>query len=954
MKNFRKIAMLIVALLVAMSMLFVLASCGGDETTDVSSNSDQSGADSQGADGTTDSSTDDSTSDSGATDNSSNDNGNTDNSSTDSSNNGGSSNNSSHIGPSSNSGSSSGNGGTTPDNPPVDNPNLVTVTVVNQLGKPVKNAVIQICQGETCFFKPIETGANGVGSREYSLSDETLKAKIISIDGMDDFVATNGYVYFDEGSRELTITVQKVIVNVYDDNENGIEGAVVQLYQGEEKLENTIITDANGEAYAFVALSGNTIGAKVTEILSGSGYVIENKVTEFGDGEYTGTVIVEKNSSYNVRISDLFGMPAVGVKVKLYSGDIFEDVATTNENGVAIFENLTGGEYSVEVIFTSPAYQVLGGEDNGRHYFADSKTLEISFIELSEIEYTVTVVGGSAGDVIDVLDVDNQVITAVEVDENGVASFYAPNGYYTVVLRTEGAYAAPAFFVRDGAATGKITVTSRAAGSDLDAPIFIVGEATVSLEAGKTVWFAVPNANQKTVKFSSVNGISMNVSGDVYEGDAIIQPFTFYGNKGEYRVFGITSAEAQELTVTTGAPGTENDPIDLSGKLSMDSFLQNVILTDGSYTYFTYTATESGVIKVVVNGANVYYNYFDMGIEADGYYVYPVAAGDTVIITINGYESATVGAEFYFGNFTTDYTVYVTKDGEACEGIVAILYLKDSEGNLTEVARATANEFGECVFEDVVCSAYYVVKVEEIPAGYEALYEELELMTYNYASYILSVIKTGEPDAPFEFDTYDQLMEEVYVPENGSVWYTLYVRPSMGSKYYLVVNADNVVIKVYNSDTNDDGIIDENDEPVGVATSANGICTYVFTANDMYYTFAVSTADGSAASFELAYASEELDAGTTVENAIEITEAGAYTANVNDVLYYVYAGNDECKLTITVTGDATLKVIHRSMDGFTVEDVENNTYTVDTEGTWIYFAIFAENAGEYEFTVTVE
>ena len=214
--------------------------------------------------------------------------------------------------------------------------------------------------------------------------------------------------------------------------------------------------------------------------------------------------------------------------------------------------------------------------------------------------------------------------------------------------------------------------------------------------------------------------------------------------------------------------------------------------------------------------------------------------------------------------------------------------------------------------------------------------------------------KTGAPDAPFEFDTSNELMETVSVPANGTVWYTLYVRPSMSDKFYIVANSANVIIKVYNDDTNEDGIIDENDTPIGVSVAFGGESTYIFGANNTYYTIAVSTLDGSAEEIEIVYASQELPAGATVENAIEITEADTYTANVNGMVYYVFAGNDECELTITVTGNATLKVVHRSMDDVTVEDAENNTYTVNTEGTWIYFAIAAEEAGEYEFTVTIK
>lgn len=933
MKNFKKIAMLLVALMVAMSVLLVMASCGNDGT----------GESSQGGQSSTDGSTESSGTGNGSTDNSGSTNNSTGNSSTD------------------NSGSTdSSNSGNNPDNPPVDeNPNLVKVTVLNQLGKPVKDAEIQICQGETCFNKPIITGNNGVGTREYTLGTGTLKAKINSIDGNDDFIASSNYVYFDEGSRELTITVQKVTVNVFDDKENAIEGAVVQLIQGEAEFGSTIISDADGIAFAYVADNGENLSARVTEILSGSGYTIEKKATEFEAGEFEATIVVKKNASYSVRLSTLFGDPVSGAKVKLYSGKILEDVGTTNASGIVTFENLEEGSYSVEVSFVSPAYMAIGAnETDGRHYFmAGSTTLEISVIDIGMITYTLTVNGSTGGDIIDILNLDNEVIETIETDENGVATFFAENGYYTAVLRTEGAYAAPVFFVKDDAATGKFTVTNKTAGSGEDAPIFIVGETTVSFEAGKTVWFAIPNANKKTVTVISENGVSTKLGGDldfVGTGEAEFVTDAFVAGKGELVVIAIKSESAQDVTVKVNAPGTVNEPIDMSGELGSDSTSYNVSLEADGVIYFTYTATEDGAISVTLNGGYVVFNGFDTGIEANGAIVYPIVARETVSIALWGYETADTSVQFAFGEVKIDYTVSVSEDGIGTAGIVAILYAKDAEGNLTEIARATSNEHGECVFVSVPCADNYIVKVEEFPEGYEAVYEEVEFLTYNYTTYALTTIKTGEPEAPFEFDTYDALEETVSVPENGTVWYTVYVRPSVGNKYYIVTKSDNAVIMVYNSDTNEDGIIDANDTPIGTAITFNGETTYVFETNNANYTIAVSTLDGSAEEIEIVYASQELPEGTTEENAIEITEAGTYTANVDGMVYYVFAGNDECKLTITVTGDVTLKVVHRSMDETTLEDVEGNTYTVDTEGTWIYFAISAENAGEYEFTVTVE
>lgn len=958
MKNFKKIATLLAVLLVAMSLLLVMASCGGDETD--ASSEQSSTVDSEG--GTVDSTEDSSSNSSSTGDSSSTDSGSTDNSGTTDNSSANSSTQDSNTGSdnsSSNDGSSSNNGDDKPDVPPVENPNLVKVTVLNQLGNPIKDAVVQICQGETCFAKPIITGKDGVGTREYSsMGKEALKAKIISIDGIDDFVSSANYVYFEEGSRELTIYVQRVSVNVFDDSEQAIEGAVVQLYQGETPLDNTVITDAEGTAFAFVALNGENFSAKVTEILFGSGYDIPKNITELGEGEYEGSIVVRKNASYSVRVMNMFGDPLAGAKIKLYAGNVFEDVATTNENGIAIFENLKEGEYSVEVSFVSPAYKVIGAnEEDGRFHFPkDSTSIEVMVVD-SDVTYTISVLNGTAGSVIDVLNLDNQIIETIETDENGKAYFIAPNGYYTAVLRTEGEYAEPAIFVKDDDAVGEIKVTNKTAGTSKDAPIVLTGEFNMSLEAGQTVWFAVPNANKKTVTIISANGIGFKMGEGtdfLDDGDTEFVPGIFTANKGEMMLFAIQTKEAQGVTVKPSAPGTQSDPIDLSGTLSDTETTVKIPFEIDTNVYYSYTAEKDGVILVNPDFATVYFNEYEMGIDVGGKYAFPVKAGETVVIFFNYYEEADVEITFAFGEIKTDYTVSVNNDSwEAVEGVVVVFYVKNGD-ELVEIARKTTDADGICIFESMDISGNYIIKVENCPEGYEALYEEVEVGMSNYASYALSLIKTGEPEAPFEFDTYDELKETASVKENGTVWYTLYVRPSMESKFYILAKSANAVIKIYNEDTNNDGIINGEDTPIGASAVVGNESTYVFEANNTVYTIAVSTADGSAEDIEIVYASQNLPEGSNVETAVEITEAGTYTAEVDDMVYYVFLNDESCKLTVTLTGEATLKIVHRSMDETTLEDAENNTYTIDTEGLWIYFVIAAENAGSYEFTVTVE
>ena len=929
MRNFKKLASLLALALVVFSML-MFASCGGDNT-DGSSSTSSSNEES------TNSSVESSVPNESTTDSSSE---------------------SDTTGSSENTGNSSTTESAKPgDENDEDNPNLVTVTVLNQLGKPVSGAIVQICSGEICFSKPIQTGADGKGSREYTLNGEILKAKIGSINGMDDFLASEEYVYFEEGSREITITIQKVTVNVFDgssENNDVIEGAQVQLYQGEYALEGNLITDADGVVSGFVALTGGEFSAKVTKFfINANMYEVSEKAVAFGQGVFDGTIAVSQKIAYAVKLVDFMsGEPFAGVKVKLWLGNSFEDVATTDENGVVRFENVGDGEYSIEIVFDSPAYVAIGAsEEDGRHYFADTKTLTIDVIEMSTIKYTVNVSNGIAGQTVVVYNIDNAEYGVFETDENGVVEFEVPHGNYTVVLATEdGKYAKPVSFIKGGKTTGTIEVTDKIAGSSKDAPIVLtLGEISYNFEAGKAVWFAIPNASGKCLKVGTE--VNIEFDGIVEKADGY---YYFTVEKGEMAVFSVKlDANAENVCVETRAPGTVDDPFEVSGNVECDTTIDK-----GTIVYYSYTADKDGTLTVTIDGdVIVLFDEFINGLNMDaGAYMYPVKAGQTVLVSLDG-SNLTKGLDAVVGfsleDKKLDYTIKVTIDGDAVADVVVVLYAKNGE-ELVEVASATTDEEGMCVLEQIAYASNYVLKAE-CPEGYTFVMEETELGLDIYGAYYLTKIKTGESDAPFEFDTTDERNETAVIAENDTVWYVVYVRPGMDSKFSIVANSANAVIKIYNADTNEDGIIDENDTPIATVTSVGDKATYTFGTNGMQYIIAVSTADGNAEEIQLEYVSNTLPAGSNEETAIEIEKSGVYTAKVNDTVYYAYFGNDNCKLTVALTGNATLKRVIRTNEGSIIEDVDGNTLTIEnTNGDWIFFAISADEAGEYEFTVTIE
>lgn len=81
-----------------------------------------------------------------------------------------------------------------------------TVRVVDTDGNPVVGAYVMVCKGDTCSM-PVATDADGY-AKFPTVTDEGRQAKIgYELEGY--VIDTNKYYDFEEGSFEMTITVEK-------------------------------------------------------------------------------------------------------------------------------------------------------------------------------------------------------------------------------------------------------------------------------------------------------------------------------------------------------------------------------------------------------------------------------------------------------------------------------------------------------------------------------------------------------------------------------------------------------------------------------------------------------------------------------------------------------------------------------------------------------------------------
>ena len=923
MRSIKRIAMLVAVILVVLSLGALMVSCGGE---------------------TPDSSTQSSTNDSTGT-------------------------------------SSSTNGSNTTDssNPAggedEDNPNLVKVTVLDQNGKGIKGAAVQICQGETCFAKPIITGADGFGSREFTLGEGTLKAKILEIDGNEDFVASSAYVYFNSDSREITIKVRKVTVNVFDQDDKAVEAAVVQLYQGENALDGTIVSDADGLAYAFVMLNGEELGAKVTEVLSGGGYEPASEVTYFGTGAYTGNVVVNKSQTYTVKITTMMGNSVVGAKVELY--DVLKNrkqkTAYTDANGIAKFDDMDRGDYYVKVTIESPAYTIITASEDGKFMFGKSTLLNIDVVEFDYITYTLNA-PSEMGDVsISVYDKYLQYVEVYPYFEDGVATFETLNGDYVVIITSyeDGVYYEPIFFTKYDSAVGTVVEKAGTAGSSAEFPIYVTDGTFLYNEPGKTVWYAVPFAAGKDVTFVSYgDGYTVKFDGSedafIVDGEDVTVSLT-----GDSRVvlFTIESPASSyaDGSVSASAPGSINAPYDVEDYIDGDKLVVDITTET---IYYSYTATQDGTITIVIP-SDYYYVYFEY-IEVRVVYMddgscvitVPVCADETVVFSFVAYddnneltEAQDVEFTFTFGEVVTDYVVYVYADFVAVEGVVVIVYRFDYDlCEFVEVARGTTDADGACTLANLVYQNGYIIEVEA-PDGYECE-EDSYFSAYTEQYVYLAHERDGTSDYPFHVDN-ESGEGTVVLPAQGTVWYEVFVYPSYdGTVWEIILDSNKVEFKVYCFDTNDDGVIDENDTPYGTSVTSGGITSFTFYDNNRSFKIAITSIVDEDIEFAYGYAPKEAPAGSTVDSAKEFEESAGDIDVIaaGQTIYFRYVG-DAGKLTVTLLGDnVTLKTVTFDMMGdYEVAVVDGNTFTVDdTEGNWIYFAITADADTTYELVITVE
>ncbi|MGB0929214.1 MAG: SdrD B-like domain-containing protein, partial [Chitinophagales bacterium] len=628
---------------------------------------------------------------------------------------------------------------------------------------------------------------------------------------------------------------------IQDDNEEGIEGVTVTLYDGDGNEIGTTTTDENGY-YEFTELQpgdyyvvfGTPEGYEATTANAGNNgndandsdanpTTGQSHTTNLSPGEHDPTL----DAGFYPEESELaslgdyvwldvdadgqqeFGEPGIeGVQVILYDGEGNEiGVTMTDENGYYIFENLPPGDYYV--VFGKPA----GYNSTDRNVGNDSTDSDAGpngqsqTVSLEAGEHNPTIDAGfylpaSLGDtvwfdtdgdgvqdedeegiegvLVTLYDEDGNVVATTTTDENGFYEFtnLVP-GTYTVTVPTTGP--------NSSTPTTAISMTTTLESGEHDPTLDFGYELTGLASLGDYVWEDLDADGEQDANESGIEGVLVTL---------------FDGN-------------GNELATTT---------TDENGYYLFDN------LEPGDY-YVVFTAP-TGFEATSQNDGSTDANDSD----AD-----PITGQSHTTNLVEGEHDPTLDAGFYQLAGLGD-TVWLDENGngvqdEGEEGIAGIpVKLFDEDGNL--IATTVTDENGNYSFTDLEPGIYTVSVPNFGPDG-------SILTTPNNQTTSLS---SGEYDPTLDFG---------YVPATASIGDTVWM------------------------DANSNGIQDEGEEGIpGVTvhlTDENGnIISSTVTDSNGEYTFNNLPPNTYGVEVEVSTAPEDSSPTTNTSTFVELGVGEAY------------------------------------------------------------------------------
>ena len=149
-----------------------------------------------------------------------------------------------------------------------------------------------------------------------------------------------------------------VVITKTDTDGNPIEGATIGIYNENDELLYTLVTDKDGKVYAYNLLRGKYY---FKEILPAEGYEINPEKHEFEiaqDGLVKGETTLENTlSKVVITKTDTKGNPLSGAEIGIYnSNNELVKSGTTDENGELVIYGLKPGTYYAQELKAPEGY----------------------------------------------------------------------------------------------------------------------------------------------------------------------------------------------------------------------------------------------------------------------------------------------------------------------------------------------------------------------------------------------------------------------------------------------------------------------------------------------------------------------------------------------------------------------------------------------------------------------
>ena len=596
-----------------------------------------------------------------------------------------------------------------------------------------------------------------------------------------------------DGETKYTIVVK-------DQNGAPVEGAVVEIYEG-ETLRGSEMSDAEGAVIFRFKPEGGQISLRFNAEDSVSGYVYPTEPTLLPEGQTRALLQVGALTTYRVIMNDIMGAKVSGMRAELYSAadNTLIESKVSDESGIVSF-TVSGGKHYVKILHdlgNSAFVFVNPDEEGGNTKTLDPKNPDFNaeiVVISSEISYGVTVkdADGKAvsGAEVALFDINFDPIATAVSGADGRAELKACNGDYIAVVNAAGCGGYVAF-TENGAVNGEVTLKAASLAT-------VYGESSVAIGKGESLELTVADAYKKTVTLNA-DGVTVNYGGKSYTLDGktpLILELT--EGKDQPASITLTAGDAAELTLAVKKPGSPKDPIELN-ESELNGMKLSADIAPGEWIYYTFVPSKDSTLEVM--GAEAFIN------GRPGRW--PVSAGLPVNLAIHSSGEATTTAELKYGQVVTDYTVRTQISMEDRDGVTVVLF-DYNDGEYVKLAEGVTAG-GVYTFKNLVETDRYYVRVEYAKYGTEDDY--VELVSGENLLYLVHV-EEGTQEHPFSINSDgngDPTTTAVRLEAGGKIWYKFF----LPSGYTMTVDSEKASLNVW-VDTNMDMSANDGDSITAV------------------------------------------------------------------------------------------------------------------------------------------